>query len=129
MGGIWVFMEIEFESEEPIYLQIYNQIIKGISRGELEDGEELPSVRQLSSDIGVDKNTVNKAYGLLKQMGIITTHRRKGAVIAGKERRILTDYIKKKIKNEMDVLIATGLCFQVSKEEVMSMVKSLIDKY
>lgn len=124
-----MFIEIDFESDLPIYTQIYNQVIKGVSKGELADGEELPSVRQMSSDIGVDKNTVIKAYNLLKQDGIIAMHRRKGAVIASKEKRTMTEMMQKKLAEELEVFIATGLCFQLSKAEILQMVEKVMSEY
>lgn len=124
-----MLIEIEFESELPIYTQIYHQIIQGISRGELKDGEELPSVRQLSSDIGVDKNTVIKAYNLLKRDGIIATHRRKGAVIVGSDKRILTDDMERKIVSDLEVVVATGLCFQMTREQMEERVQAILAQY
>lgn len=124
-----MFIEIELESELPIYTQIYNQIVKGISRGEVLDGEELPSVRQLSADIGVDKNTVIKAYNLLKQDGIIATHRRKGAVIVGRDKRVLTESMQKKIEADLEVAVATGLCFQMTPGQIEEMVREILGRY
>ena len=66
-------------SETPIYLQICNQIIIGISDGRLRAGEQLPSVRALAEEIGINSMTVNKAYQILKQEGYIVTDRRMGA--------------------------------------------------
>lgn len=124
-----MFIEIDFESDLPIYTQIYNQVVKGVSKGELADGEELPSVRQMSSDIGVDKNTVIKAYNLLKQDGIIAMHRRKGSVITAREKRNMTEPMQKKLAEELEVFIATGLCFQLSKAEILQMVEGVMAEY
>jgi GntR family transcriptional regulator len=77
-----VILRIDFDSEVPIYIQIKNQVIEGIARGEIEIDEELPSVRALAEDIGVNMHTVNKAYTMLKEEGYIKTDRRKGAVVS-----------------------------------------------
>ncbi len=61
-----MFLAIDFQSDTPIYMQLKHQIIAGIARGELKEGENLPSVRQLAQDIGINLHTVNKAYSLLK---------------------------------------------------------------
>ena len=68
-------------SEIPIYKQIRNQIVLGISDGRLQPGEQLPTVRALAEEIGINSMTVNKAYALLKQEGYIVTDRRNGARI------------------------------------------------
>ncbi len=77
-----MILKIDFDSDIPIYVQIKNQVVEGIARGELEEGEELPSVRGLADDIGVNMHTVNKAYSLLKDDGYIKIDRRKGAFVS-----------------------------------------------
>ena len=69
----------DFSSDLPIYLQIRNQIVLGISDGRLAPGEQLPTVRALAEEIGINSMTVSKAYTLLKQEGYIYTDRRSGA--------------------------------------------------
>ncbi len=63
----------------PIYMQIRNQIVQGISDGRLAPGEQLPTVRALAQEIGINTMTVSKAYQILKQEGFIFTDRRSGA--------------------------------------------------
>ena len=75
-------IEIDFNSEEAIYMQLRNQIILGIASDQFEEGEVLPSVRQLADMIGINMHTVNKAYTVLKQEGFVQVDRRRGAVIA-----------------------------------------------
>lgn len=77
-----MILKIDFDSEIPIYIQIKNQVIEGIAKGAIENGEELPSVRGLAEDIGVNMHTVNKAYTLLKDDGYLKIDRRKGAFIS-----------------------------------------------
>lgn len=77
-----MILKIDFDSEVPIYLQIKNQVIQGVAKGEIEEGEELPSVRGLAEDIGVNMHTVNKAYSLLKDEGYLKIDRRRGAFIS-----------------------------------------------
>ena len=69
-------IELDFASDTPIYVQLRNQIVKGIGKGELKAGEKLPTVRQLASDAGVNTMTVNKTYQILKAEGFIKTDRR-----------------------------------------------------
>nr|MBQ8252478.1 GntR family transcriptional regulator [Lachnospiraceae bacterium] len=65
-------------SDIPVFKQIRNQIVMGISDGRLVPGEKLPTVRALAQEIGINSMTVNKAYQLLKQEGYIVTDRRNG---------------------------------------------------
>ena len=62
-----MILEIDFNSDEAIYVQLRNQIIMGIACAEFSDGESLPSVRQLAQVLGVNMHTVNKAYDLKRR--------------------------------------------------------------
>ena len=77
-----MILKIDMSGDIPIYVQLRNEIVKGIGRGELAAGENLPTVRQLASELGVNTMTVSKAYQLLKTEGFIETDRRKGAVVS-----------------------------------------------
>lgn len=79
MEGENMVISINDASEIPIYQQIRNQIVLGISDGRLAPGEQLPTVRALTEEIGINSMTVSKAYTLLKQEGYIYTDRRSGA--------------------------------------------------
>ncbi|EUJ41207.1 HTH-type transcriptional repressor YtrA [Listeria weihenstephanensis FSL R9-0317] len=96
-----MLLEIDLQAEEPIYTQIMYQIIEGIAKEELKPGDDLPSVRSLASDIGINFHTVNKAYQLLKQEGYILIHRQKGVVIHpdGIEKATEAFYAKLRKKN------------------------------
>ena len=77
-----MLIEIDFNSDEAIYVQLQNQIIMGIAMDMIREGDALPSVRQMADDVGINMHTVNKAYTVLKQDGFIQLDRRRGAVIA-----------------------------------------------
>lgn len=74
-------LAIDDSSDIPIYQQLRNQIVLGISDGRLRPGEQLPTVRALAEEIGVNAMTVNRAYQVLKQEGYIVTDRRNGAKV------------------------------------------------
>ena len=64
-----MLIEIDFNSDQAIYMQLRDQIIMGIASSRFQEGDMLPSVRQLADTIGVNMHTVNKAYTVLKQEG------------------------------------------------------------
>ena len=66
-----MILELDLSSEIPIYVQLRNQIVMGIARGQLMAGESLPTVRRMAADAGINTMTVNKAYQLLKAEGYI----------------------------------------------------------
>lgn len=77
-----MIMRINHKAEEPIYLQVRNQIIAAIARGEVLPGQALPSVRSLAADLGINLHTVNKAYAVLRDEGYVLMRGRAGACIA-----------------------------------------------
>ena len=72
-----MIVEIDFNSEEALYIQLINQIIIGIATDQIREGDTLPSVRQLADNIGINMHTVNKAYSVLKQEGFLRVDRRR----------------------------------------------------
>ncbi len=120
------FIEIDFNSEEAIYMQLRNQIIWAIATDGLHEGEVLPSVRQLADRIGINMHTVNKAYTVLKQEGILTIDRRRGAVV-----RIDADklYAKEELRSDLKYVLAKAFCKNISREEVHEMVDEIYEEY
>ena len=121
-----LIIEIDFNSDEAIYIQLCNKIIMGIATDQLKVGETLPSVRQLADTIGINMHTVNKAYSVLKQEGFLTIDRRKGAVISidADKMRALDE-----MKQELLVVLARGCCRNVSREEVHALIDEIFDEY
>jgi DNA-binding transcriptional regulator YhcF (GntR family) len=117
-----LIVKIDFSSDEAFYIQLCNQIIFGIANAEFREGDNLPSVRELADDIGINMHTVNKAYTILKQEGYVKLDRRKGAVIA-----INADKYKamEDLMNEMKVILAKAACKNISCEEVHEMVDKI----
>ncbi|WP_165248680.1 GntR family transcriptional regulator [Adlercreutzia sp. ZJ141] len=77
-----MILRIDQTSCEPLYMQIRNQIVAAIARGELLAGDGLPSVRRLASDLGINLHTVNKAYAVLRDEGYLVMRGRSGAYVA-----------------------------------------------
>ena len=80
-----MLLKLDFGSDQPIYMQIRNQIVLGIAQGNLSSGDRLPTIRALSEECGINMMTVSKAYQLLRQEGYITTDRRSGAVVSPRQ--------------------------------------------
>ena len=77
-----MILRIDQGSQEPLYLQIRNQLVGAIARGELLPGDRLPGVRALASDLGINLHTVNKAYAVLRDEGYLLMRGRSGAFVA-----------------------------------------------
>lgn len=121
-----MIVTIDFNSDEAIYIQLRNQIIIGIANEEIKDGENLPSVRDLADDIGINMHTVNKAYSILRQEGYLKLDRRKGAVIAvdaNKEKAAM------ELLQDLKVILAKAICKGITKEEVDHLVEIIYKEY
>lgn len=121
-----MYIEIDFNSDEALYLQLRNQIIIGIATSRFQEGDALPSVRQLADLIGINMHTVNKAYSVLRQEGFVKVDRRKGAVIA-----VDIDKIQamEELKGEMQVILAKSSCKRISRAEVHALIDEIYEDY
>ena len=104
-----MLIEIDFNSDEAIYIQLRNQIIMGIATSTIHEGDTLPSVRQLADNIGINMHTVNKAYNVLRQEDKLEA---------------LQD-----LKEQLRVLLAKGSCKNITKEEVHELVDEIYADY
>ena len=121
-----MILEVDFNSEEALYIQLRNQIIVGIATNRLKEGESLPSVRQLAESIGINMHTVNKAYTVLKQEGFVKVDRRRGAVIAIDADRI-SDLEQR--RESLRVILARASCRNISREEVHALIDEIYEEY
>ena len=121
-----MFIEIDFNSDEALYLQLRDQIIMGIATSQFREGDSLPSVRQLAELIGINMHTVNKAYTVLKQEGYVKVDRRKGAVIAVDTDRIQT---LAELKKELQVILAKSSCKNITKDEIYTLIEEIYEDY
>ena len=121
-----MIIEIDFNSDEALYLQLRNQIIMGIATAQFREGDSLPRVRQLADTIGINMHTVNKAYTVLKQEGYVKVDRRKGAVIAVDVDRVRT---LEELKKELQVILAKSSCKNISKEEIHQLIEEIYEDY
>lgn len=121
-----MIIEIDFNSEEAIYLQLRNQIIFGIATAKYQEGDTLPSVRTLADEIGINMHTVNKAYHALRQEGFVKVDRRKGAVIA-----LSADKLQamEEMGKDLRILLAKASCKGISREEIHAMIDEIYEEY
>ena len=108
-------------SDVPIYMQIRNQIVMGISSGELEGGEQLPTVRALAMEMGINTMTVSKAYQLLKTEGYIMTDRKNGARIRTSIQK--QGSISDGNKAELKRIVSEARLSGVSKADLLSLIE------
>lgn len=117
-----MLLQLDFNSERPIYQQIRDQIVVGIAQGILLPGEKLPTVRSLADEAGVNMMTVSKAYQLLKQEGYIATDRRSGTVVSTREgQKTVPEQTRKRLELALSELRVAGW----SREQVLDLCREL----
>ena len=116
-----MYIEIDFESDEAIYLQLRNQIVLGIATNQYREGES----RQLAESIGINMHTVNKAYHVLRQEGFIRLDRRNGAVIFLEEDK---SHAVLEMQETLQMLLAKAVCKNVTRGEVHELVDEIYDR-
>ena len=121
-----MIIEIDFNSDEAIYMQLCNQIILGIATSQFREGEQLPSVRQLADTIGINMHTVNKAYSILQQEGFVKIDRRRGAIIAVDINKLqaLSD-----AQDELSYVLARAICKGIGRDDIHALVDKIYDSY
>ena len=121
-----MMIEIDFSSDEAIYIQLTNQIIMGIATSRLQEGDTLPSVRQLADTVGINMHTVNKAYAVLRKEGIVSIDRRKGAVICIDSNKLLA---LEEMRQNLYIILAKGRCHNISRQEAHRLLDDIYDMW
>lgn len=111
-------INLDYQSRTPIYEQIVSEIERYVSLGILKPKEQLMSIREMATTLGINPNTVKKAYSELENKGVIITISTKGTFISEDITKIVDakiDDILNKIRNNIDELEKLGL----SKDEIL----------
>ncbi len=116
-------------SDEPIYIQVTEQISKAIARGELSSGDKLPAVRKLASELVINPNTVARAYSRLEQAGLVTTKTGSGTFVADPKLRKTDAADVNMLTERMDTLISRGLNLGIEVDDLTKMFKERLDKF
>ena len=92
-------MTIEFDNNQPIYLQIMNYLKGEIITGKLKPGDKIPSVRELAAELQINPNTVQRTFQELEREEIVETRRGMGRYVTGREETIMS--IKKEMAQDI----------------------------
>lgn len=110
----------------PLYRQIIRHIQRGLAAGSIRYGDELPSRRTLSALLGVNPNTVQKAYRLLEEEGIITSHTGAKSLVAA-DARTVERVRRKLLSEEAGALVRAMREMGVDREEALAEIRRLWD--
>ncbi|MBO6047238.1 MAG: GntR family transcriptional regulator [Erysipelotrichaceae bacterium] len=119
-------LKIDYRSEQSIYKQITGQLKYKIMSGEIKENERIPSVRDLSKELEVNPNTIQKSFKELEREGFIYTIRGRGTFANSRE-NVYVDRVKaNRLYNEIDVLVKELKFAGVSNEEITAKLAEMI---
>lgn len=115
-------------SNEPIYNQIISQIKAEIIKGELEEGELLPSIRGLAKDLQISVITTKRAYEELEKEGFIQTVPGKGSYVATQNRELMREKKLKIIEEKLSGIVDESKILGFTYDEINEMLKILFEE-
>ena len=116
-------------SDEPIYIQVAEQISKAIARGELASGDKLPAVRKLALELVINPNTVARAYRRLEQAALVMTKTGSGTFVSDPKLRRTDAADINMLTERMDTLITRGLNLGLKAQDLISLFESRLAKF
>jgi GntR family transcriptional regulator len=122
-------IQIDLESGVPIYVQLVDRIEQMVVSGQLQPGQQLPTIRQLAADLRVNYNTVGRAYLILDQEGIISTQQGRGTYITTRldEAQVQKLWMDK-LRSMIGQAIHEALALDYSREDIERIVKEQLDE-
>jgi len=115
-------------SETPLYQQIKDQIKEAILKGELTEGDPLPSIRSFANDLKVSVLTIRRVYEDLEQEGFITSQVGIGTFVSTGNLELLKDSKRRLVEEQMQVMIKTAKALGISKDELTAMMDILYEE-
>ncbi|MBB2481279.1 GntR family transcriptional regulator [Bacillus sp. APMAM] len=115
-------------SDQPLYLQIKEQIKASILQGELKEGEQLPSIRALASDLNVSVLTTKRVYEELEKEGFIVTKAGKGSYVAPENLEMMLETKRKIVEKQLLEAWKTAKLVGITKEEFLLMIDLLMEE-
>jgi transcriptional regulator, GntR family len=120
-------IQINNSSNDPIYLQIKNQIKSQIISGDLQVGDKLPSIRFMAKELRISMITAKRAFDELEAEGFIDSVQGKGNFVARQNKELIREEYLKKIEEKIQDIIEFSDIIGLSNGEIMQMIKSFLE--
>ena len=120
-------IQINNSSDDPIYLQIKNQIKVQIISGDLKVGEQLPSIRFLAKELRISMLTAKRAYDELELDGFINSVQGKGNFVAAQNKELIREEYLKKIEEKLQEIVELSEIARITNDELVQMFKSYVE--
>ncbi len=120
---------IDTSNRQPIYLQLVQQVREGVARGDLETGEKLPSVRQLSRELLVNPNTIARAYTELEREGVLIGRQGLGLFVAEIKSELTKTAREKRLRESLDQWLTEAVHLGFDGDEVLKIVAQRVERF
>ena len=117
---------VSIASDRPIYEQIYMQLKGAILRGELREGDALPSIRALAKDLRISVITTKRAFDDLERDGFIYSVQGKGSFVAAKNSELLREENLKQIEQKLSEALMLARQGGISDQELIEMLQVIL---
>lgn len=112
---------IDYQNRQPIYEQIVDRIQMLVIKGILPPDSQMPSVRSLAVELSINPNTIQKAYTILEQQGILYSVKGRGNFVGDSEH--LVEEKKRALFDELELLVKKGRDIGISKEDCLKQIE------
>jgi GntR family transcriptional regulator len=118
-----MFIVVSPLSAEPMYKQVMDQIITAIAGGKLKPEEKLPSIREMTRELGISEITIKRAYADLEQKGYIFTRSGLGSFVADVSKEKMKNEKLTEIRFELMKILKSGEKFDISADDIIQVVQ------
>ena len=122
-------IHLDPSSELQLYKQLANQLIELIAKGKLKNGDTLPSVRSMASDLGINVSTVSKSYHELEEKGLIELKPKAKAIIIGGQKKELEETEVEKVENTLKPIMAEAFARGLEKDQMISLFHRILKQW
>ncbi|QGU94753.1 GntR family transcriptional regulator [Clostridium bovifaecis] len=121
-------INIDSKNNRPIYEQIIDAVKENILKGILQPGDKLPSVREMSSLITANPNTVSRAYMELERQGVIETIRGRGTYVSSNYKPKVEENRMEKLKDDIKKIILEAHYMGIKKEDIVKLINEFYEE-
>ncbi|MDD1503134.1 GntR family transcriptional regulator [Lysinibacillus sp. CNPSo 3705] len=122
-------IHLDPSSELQLYKQLANQLIELIAKGKLKNGDTLPSVRSMATDLGINVSTVSKSYHELEEKGLIELKPKAKAIIIGGQKKELQEAEVEKVENALKLIMAEAIARGLEKDQMTSLFHRILKQW
>ncbi|MFJ6211000.1 GntR family transcriptional regulator [Lysinibacillus sp. NPDC092081] len=122
-------IHLDPSNELQLYKQLANQLIELIAKGKLKNGDTLPSVRSMASDLGINVSTVSRSYHELEEKGLIELKPKAKAIIIGGQKKELEETEVEKVENALKPIMAEAIARGLEKDQMTSLFHRILKQW